>query len=445
MAAGQCAAATHFRRMSMIRILTLLALLWAGAVHAADTPVRVAPGQLAEVVAAAEPGAWLHLDSGVHPGGVRIEVPLKLTGEDDAVLDGDGSGHVLVVAAPDVSVEGLTLRNGGAELGDLDAAIFVESRAAGVRLVGNRIHARGFGIWLDGSSNALVADNRISGDTALRSQDRGNGIHLFNVNEATVSGNTVWETRDGIYIDVSNNNRLLGNTLHDQRYGVHYMFSHDNEVIGNRTRDNRTGFALMASRNLKVVDNRAEGDESYGFLLNDISYSTIADNTAIAIRHGTTPGTGRNIKGAEGKAMFIYNSQHNTVRDNLLAGTDIGIHLTAGSEGNRIYRNALVNNRSQVMYVATRDQEWSVDGEGNYWSDYIGWDLNGDGIGDVAHEPNDSVDRLLWTYPMARVLMNSPAVQLLRWVQREFPILRPFGVKDSAPLMRPTRSLEELG
>lgn len=431
--------------MSTIRILALLALFWAGAAYTADNPLRIAPGQLAAALADAEPGARLHLEAGVHPGGVRIEVPLRLTAEAGAVMEGDGRGRLLVVAAPDVVVQGLTLRNGGANLTDMDAAIFVEKQATRVRLLGNRIHARGFGIWLDGASHAILADNRISGDTTLRSQDRGNGIHLFNVNHAIVAGNTVWETRDGIYIDVSDHNRLLGNTLHDQRYGIHYMFSHHNQVIGNRTWDNRAGLALMASRHLQVVGNRALGDENYGFLLNDITYSTIEGNTAIGIRHGTTPGTGRTIMGAEGKALFVYNAQHNTIRDNLLAGTDIGIHLTAGSEGNRIYSNALVNNRSQVMYVATRTQEWSVDGRGNFWSDYVGWDLSGDGIGDVPHEPNDSVDKLLWKYPMARVLMNSPAVQLLRWVQRAFPILRPPGVKDSAPLMRPTRSLEELG
>jgi nitrous oxidase accessory protein len=50
------------------------------------------------------------------------------------------------------------------------------------------------------------------------------------------------------------------------------------------------------------------------------------------------------------------------------------------------------------------------------------------------------MDRLLWRYPAARLLMNSPAVLALRWVQRQFPVFRPEGVKDSAPLMTdPTR------
>lgn len=431
--------------MNRLRIFILLTLFGVGMAQAGAETLRVAPGELPAALMAAEPGAALHLEPGVHHGGVRIAVPLTLTADAEAVLDGGGRGHVLVVAAAGVTVQGLTLRNGGAHLGDLDAGIFVEDNADRVRLIDNRIYARSFGIWLDGVSEALLKDNHISGDAGLRSQDRGNGIQLFNVNNALVIGNTVRETRDGIYIDVSDNNRLEGNTLLDQRYGIHYMFSHHNEVIGNHTRGNRGGYALMSSYHLEVRDNRAEGDENHGFMLNNITYSTIANNTAIRIKHGTSSGSGRNISGAEGKALFIYNSQYNDIHDNLLVGTDIGIHLTAGSEGNKVYHNALVNNRSQVMYVATREQEWSVDGKGNYWSDYIGWDLGGDGIGDVPHEPNDSVDRLLWTYPMARVLMNSPAVRLLRWVQREFPILRPSGVKDSAPLMRPTRSLEELG
>ncbi len=430
--------------MTLIRCLLVLATFWTAAAFAAADPVRVAPGELKTALADAEPGTHLHLEAGEHAGGITIDRSIELTGDPGAVLDGGGRGSVLTIAAPDVTVQGVTLRNGGADIGDLDAVVFVKKEADKARIVDNRIHARGFGVWVDGTPDVVVIQNHITGDTSLRSQDRGNGIQLYNVRGATVADNLVAETRDGIYIDVSDNNRLLNNRLYDQRYGIHYMFSHQNEIIGNRSRGNRAGFALMSSRNLEVRDNHAEDDESYGFLLNNVTYSKFVGNTAIGIRAATTPGTGRRIAGADGKALFVYNTQHNTFRDNLLAGTDIGIHLTAGSEGNEIYRNALVNNRTQVKYVATREQEWSVNGEGNFWSDYVGWDLAGDGIGDTPHEPNDSVDRLLWTYPMARVLMNSPAVQLLRWVQREFPVLRPSGVKDSAPLMQPTRSLEEL-
>ena len=109
---------------------------------------------------------------------------------------------------------------------------------------------------------------------------------------------------------------------------------------------------------------------------------------------------------------------------------------------NRISSNTFAGNEQQVKYVATRTQEWSVEGRGNFWSDYLGWDRNDDGLGDVPYEPNDNVDRLLWMYPQVRLLMNSPAIQVLRWVQRAFPVIRMQGVQDSHPLMRmPTTHL----
>ena len=66
----------------------------------------------------------------------------------------------------------------------------------------------------------------------------------------------------------------------------------------------------------------------------------------------------------------------------------------------------------------------------------------GDGLGDVPYEPNDNVDRLLWMYPQVRLLMNSPSIEMLRWVQHAFPMMKSPGVQDSHPLMRmPTEKL----
>jgi len=35
------------------------------------------------------------------------------------------------------------------------------------------------------------------------------------------------------------------------------------------------------------------------------------------------------------------------------------------------------------------------------------------------------------------MIMDSPAILILRWVQKQFPVLKPPGVKDSHPLMTP--------
>ncbi len=49
---------------------------------------------------------------------------------------------------------------------------------------------------------------------------------------------------------------------------------------------------------------------------------------------------------------------------------------------------------------------------------------------------------MIWQYPEAKVLLDSPAVLLLRWVQKQFPILKPGGVKDSYPLLSPASEIQ---
>ncbi|MFO8045555.1 MAG: nitrous oxide reductase family maturation protein NosD [Halomonas sp.] len=419
------------------RWLLPLILLLPGLAMAAEWRAVSGETPLQQVLDAAAPGDTVRVAEGVYLGNFVIEVPITLVGETGAILDGQRSGSVLTVAAPGTTVRDLHIREDGADITAMDSGIFVVREAAGARIENNRIEARGFGIWLDATPDVAVIGNRISGDTSLRSQDRGNGLQLYNVTGAEIRNNEVWEARDGIYIDVSNHNQLIGNLLRDQRYGVHYMFSQHNVVRDNVTRNNRLGYALMQSRYLEVVGNRSERDQNYGFLMNFIVHSVIAENVSIEAQRGNvaTAPDGHAISGTEGKALFVYNSLFNEIRDNLFARTEIGIHMTAGSEDNEFHGNAFVGNETQVKYVALREQEWSFEGSGNYWSDYLGWDLSGDGLGDIPYEPNDSVDRLIWTYPMAKILMNSPAVKVLRWVQREFPVLRPPGVRDSHPLM----------
>lgn len=377
-----------------------------------------------------------HLPAGEYRGSFSVDRPMQIVCEPGAVFQAQGQGNGVIVSAPDVRIEGCTFLDWGHDLTAMNAAVFLQPQARGAVIKGNRLQGQGFGIWVDGTQDASLIDNHIRGDPALRSQDRGNGIHLYAVQGARVIGNQVRDTRDGIYIDTSNGNLLQGNTLEDLRYGVHYMFANDNRLIGNTTRRTRTGYALMQSRKLTVIGNRSEQDQNYGILMNYITYSTLRDNFVTDVRDGSTGDS--MISGAEGKALFIYNSLFNSIEHNHFEHSAVGIHLTAGSEDNRIADNAFVGNQRQVKYVATRLQEWSADGRGNYWSDYLGWDRNNDGLGDIAYEPNDNVDRLLWLYPQVRLLMNSPGIELLRWVQRAFAVMKSPGVQDSHPLMNPT-------
>ena len=115
----------------------------------------------------------------------------------------------------------------------------------------------------------------------------------------------------------------------------------------------------------------------------------------------------------------------------------IGVHFTGGSERNIFYGNSFIGNETQVKYTGLRLYEWSKDGRGNYWSDNPAFDLDGDGIADTAYRPNTLIDWVLWKYPLVKLLLSSPAMETLRYVQQQFPTLYPGGAIDSFPLMTP--------
>ncbi|MFL1467707.1 nitrous oxide reductase family maturation protein NosD [Marinobacter sp. HN1S83] len=399
-----------------------------------------AQADLQDQLDALEPGAVFELPPEQLPP-LDFRVPgVTVSCHAGTVIDGGGEGNAIDILAAEVTFSGCQVRNWGGDLNELDAGIFVAREARGAVIENNRLQGPAFGIWLDATKDVTVRNNHIRGDSAIRSQDRGNGIHLFNTTGALIEGNDISQTRDAIYIETANNNEIRNNLMTDLRYGIHYMYSMHNLLEGNVTRGTRTGYALMQSKYLKVINNRSENDENYGILMNFITNSQLRGNVVTGVSQGQTAGV--SISGAEGKAVFIYNSLYNTFENNVFRDSDIGIHLTAGSEDNEVFSNAFVNNQRQVKYVATRTQEWSKEGRGNYWSDYLGWDRNQDGIGDVAYEPNDNVDRLLWTYPEAKVLMYSPAVDTLRWVQDAFPVVKAAGVSDSHPLMSQPESIQ---
>ncbi|MDH3453030.1 MAG: nitrous oxide reductase family maturation protein NosD, partial [Gammaproteobacteria bacterium] len=376
-------------------------LLGSFVAHATQWDVTPELG-LQAAIAAAAPGDTLVVHAGTYHGSVVIDKPLIVLGGDGSVLDGGGKARVLTVDAADTVVRGLTVKNSGSSLADEDAGIFVTRKAAGAQIDNNTLQGNLIGIYLKGPDQARVSNNTIVGRRDLRPNERGNGIHLWDTPGSVIEDNDIRYGRDGIFVTTSRNNVFHGNRLRDLRFAVHYMYTNFSEVSNNVSERNHVGFAIMFSHQLQVRANVSAGDRDRGLLLNYANQSQIRENIV--------------YPGPE-KCVFIYNANMNRFSDNHFEGCEIGVHFTAGSEGNQISGNAFVGNRTQVKYVGTRYVEWSVAGRGNYWSDNPAFDLNGDGVADLAYRPNDMVDQLLWRYPLAKLLVTSPALQVLRWAQ----------------------------
>jgi nitrous oxidase accessory protein len=385
----------------LVRLIAVAGALVCAAIlpaRAAERAVR--PGDLAAALAEASPGDTLRLEPGVHPGRIVVTLPVRLVGSPGTVIDGGGQGVALTLAADGIEVSGLTVRNSGGDLSSDDAAVLLRE-SHGVTLTHCRVEARAFGIYLRGGGGHHIVANDVAGDARLdvpRSR-RGNGIHLWRTVHNEIRDNRLADVRDGIYLSFAHENIIRGNEASDLRYGIHYMYSERNTLEGNRFRRCTGGIALMFSMQNEIASNVATDNRDFGILCQQIERSELRDNRVA-----------RN-----GRGFFVENSARNRFVENRMEVNGVGLFLTAGSEGNVFTANRFDRNLVQVYQDRRAVNEWSEAGRGNEWSDYTGFDWNGDGIGEVPYRLQTSVSALLARWPLTRWFMMSPALGLLDW------------------------------
>lgn len=360
---------------------------------------------------------------GYYTENLKIDKPLQLIGMNRPTISGNMTNHTISVTATDVLIEGFIVRDSGADLGQQNAGIYIHPAAHRAQIRNCDLTYNLFGLWIEKSNDVIVENNIITGKRDLYSSQRGNGIQLYNTEGAKIINNNISFVRDAIYVDVSNHAIFRNNRLHHSRYGTHYMNSYFNLWEGNESYLNRGGLALMEVRNQVVRNNIAWGNSDHGIMLRTIQDAVIENNIV----------TG-NMRG-----FFIYDAEYIELRNNLVIDNKIGIHLSAGSTHNIVEANDFIANQKQIKYVATRDEVWGVK-NGNHWSNYLGWDRDGNGHGDVPYEANDMVDRLSWKYPMMQLLLGSPAVHALRLIAQQFPLLRAPSIVDPIPRMQTQHS-----
>lgn len=352
---------------------------------------------------------------------IQIGTSIELIGEDFPVLDGEGRGSVLIVTAPQVTVRGFVIRNTGVSHTRSHAGIRLE-RARDCLVEGNRLEDTFLGIYLAQADGCVVRGNelRASGE---RETTSGNGIHLWNVEGALIDGNRIEGHRDGIYLESARGATIRHNRSVDNlRYGLHFMFSDDSVYENNTFKRNAAGVAVMYSRHVRMTGNRFEqnwGTAAYGLLLKEVVDSRIENNL---FRQNTTAIL------ADGANRLVF--QHNRIERN---GWALRIH--ANSLDNHFLDNDFVENTFEVVTNSRRSFNTF---DRNYWSRYQGYDLVGDGFGDIPHRPVRLFSFMVETHPVAIILLRSFFVDLLDVAERVLPVLTPEALIDERPRMRPT-------
>jgi len=374
-----------------------------------------------DLIASIEPGDTLLIDGlNIEIDSLIINKPMTVLGKNNPVLKGTQKNHIIIVRADDVCIKGITISNSGLSYVEDRSGIKVDSSKNFI-LEECKVLDCMFALHATESSNIKIINNTITGN-AEREASSGNGVHLWYCKGATILNNKISNHRDGIYFEFVSEIKVNGNTsINNLRYGLHFMFSHDAVYSDNIFKNNGSGVAVMYTHNVKMTNNIFEdnwGSASYGLLLKDISDSEIRHNTFY-----------RNTSG-----IFLDGGGTIDISQNNFQQNGWAIKLLASSENNTIKQNNFIAN---TFDVSTNSFTNSNLFEKNYWDKYSGYDLNKDGIGDVAYHPVRLFSLMVANNPPLLILLHSFFIGLLDLAENIIPSLTPDTLLDAQPLMNP--------
>lgn len=378
---------------------------------------------ISRAIELAEDGDKILVAGGVYEENLAVNKEVVLEGLDQPVILGPKVGDVVAVLADSAHIRGFSISGSGKRMLHSDAGIKVVGN--GVTIENNRLSDNLFGIYLKGCTNARVEGNVIQGRAEDEIGKRGAGVHFYDAHHNRVLDNRISWVRDGVYFDHADFNLVEGNEFSDLRYGVHYMYCQDNSFFRNIFRDSVAGVAVMYTervvfRGNQIINNR-KGYNAFGLLLKDCLDSVAEENVIV-----------NNVNG-----IFLDNSHRNRFTRNLVAYNDVGVMLYASALGNEFSQNDFIGNQAVLHTVGRADADWSPEGKGNFYSSYAGYDLNEDGIGDIAHRLQDAFEYLAGRRPWLRLFLNGPAADALAFAERSFPLVPSSEEEDNAPAMKP--------
>jgi nitrous oxidase accessory protein len=403
----------------------LLVLAAAGARAEPDGACqRVARGEdLARLLAQAAPGAVFCLAPGGWRGPLRIGPGVTLSGPREAVLAGGDT--VVTLAGAGAALVGVTIEGSGARFDRLDAAVFVTADGARVEHVA--IRGALFGIRAERAARLVLRGNEIRGSPERPFGLRGDGIRLWEVRDSVVADNRLSHGRD-LVAWYAPGNRFENNQVEHGRYGIHFMYSHDNRVARNRFADDVVGVFVMYSRRVVIEGNqllRAGGAAGIGLGLKDAGDLRVRANSFVANTTG----------------VFINTSsgspdEHNRFEANDFLFNDRAVLFHGPSERNHFAGNRFRDNRVDVEVDGRSDARAAV-WLGNEWDGYAGYDLDGDGIGDVPHQPRSLAREWIAQIPALAFFRGTAALGAVEWLGRALPLFAtaPLFV-DPAPRLR---------
>lgn len=372
---------------------------------------------------------------------IRIDKPLTIrgAGKNETVLVGDRNESVVYVDAPRTAITNLSITGVGSERTGANESI-PASELNPNRWDSNMRKVHGYGdaaIVVDDAAGSFVSDVRINTTSNGVLVRHSPGVAVSNL---TVYGTNRWEKgflgvatmgsrivvqdsrfyggKVGVYLLEGSGHVVRNTSAEGMMIGVFNLYAGDVLISGIRVEDVSSGILLpKRSSGNAVVDNEVWG--SYVGILVDGIDNYVADNVVTQNHYGVE------IEG-----------HYSLYTRNVIAYNDVGFRGATLLPTNRVHGNDVVENGRAA---STSDYNILHVWRGNYWSKAPGVRTTSDGHLTRAYRPTGPVDRLVGRAPHTEPLAYSPALSLIRELQRVVPGLRAQGIVDPAPLASPTR------
>jgi nitrous oxidase accessory protein len=365
-------------------------------------------------------GDSIHVYSGSYKENtIFINKSVTLIGINYPIISGEKKYEIMKIRADNVVVKGFVFKDTGLNFIYDNAAVKLDS-VWNCTIEGNKFINNFFGIYFSRSSNCKVVNNELEAFQTKETYS-GNGIHLWQCREMTITNNKIKGHRDGIYFEFVKKSVIEENRSESNlRYGLHFMFSDSCRYTKNYFTKNGAGVAVMFTKNVDMHNNHFEynwGGAAYGLLLKDISDSMIHHNQFIK----------------NSCAIYFEGCNRVVTHENNFIENGSGIRMMANSMDNSFLKNNFIGNTFDVTTNSTRSYNHF---ESNYWSEYKGYDLNKDGVGDIPHRPIKLFSVIIERNRPSLILIRSLFVEILNIAENIFPSLTPQTLIDSKPNMR---------
>ena len=373
---------------------------------------------------AAKKGDTITPPAGIYSGPVVIDKPLVIDGKNGVTIDAGGKGTVILLDTDGATLKNLHLTHSGESANDIDAGVQVRGNYNVIK--DNIIDNCLFGVDLQQSSNNVVKRNTISSLDRFGLGQKGDSVRLWYSFKNKIIDNVTFNVRDMV-VWYSADNEIVGNTGRNSRYSLHFMYSRYNLVKDNQYYNNTVGIFLMYSDGIKIINNviaYASGPTGIGIGFKETSDLVINNNQIIYC--------------ASGLYIDVSPFQPDTTNQfsgNLIAYNGIGIRFLNDWHSNIFKHNEFAGNLTQIVVSGGKTANRNV-WEGNYWSDYEGFDRNHNGEGDTPYELYAYADQLWRDAPNAQFFKGSPVLETLDFLERLAPFSKPdLLVRDKKPLM----------